>query len=124
MSQQKKIQKPGFMIYMSWKSAMMRLSGAALKELLLAMFNHTETDETPQFKSDKAQLVWDLLHERMDYDTQQYEKKVEQRRGAANTRWDRKRAADEGRHPDRQSGRAVTSEQDDRNAGFLEDAGF
>ena len=83
--------KPGFMIYTEWEESLMQLSGPALKELLGAMFCHAKTGEVPPLKNAQAKFAWKVFRSRMDYDTERYEKAVEQRRNAANTRWERER---------------------------------
>lgn len=87
--------KPGFMMYLDWQDSLLSLPAAELKLLLEAMFFYTSTGQEPELHKRTVKLLWATYRPRLDHDSERYQKTVEQRRAAANKRWDseRQRAA-------------------------------
>ncbi len=85
--------KPGMMLYWEMFDTLDRAKGEKVKTLLSAMRNFSQYGEIPDFNGDEAlDLVWGILQQRIESDNANYEKIVQQRKDAVNSRWEKERA--------------------------------
>lgn len=86
---------PGVMLYFTeMRPIFLLLSAEECKELLLKTFDYAEYGKEPILDSRLA-TVWPFVRKMIDVDAASYQKKCDQRKKAAQARWDREREAKE-----------------------------
>lgn len=84
-------QRPGVMLYFELYPILRQMPPEEVYEIVMAIFTYARDGITPVFHSTALTYVWGFIQQSLQRDDQRYQRVVEQRRRAAEKRWDRER---------------------------------
>ena len=80
---------PGVMLYAEIWEALQELKDREIVRMLGAMMEYSQNGTEPQFEEHYMRAQWKLIRSRLDRNAEQYEARCQQRREAANKRWEK-----------------------------------
>ncbi len=92
--------KPGVMVYFEIARAIKRLSYEQKGRIFEAILSYAEFGEVPEFDDIALDVLWPLLTDKIDRDSEKYNNISEVRRNAAYKKWWLEYARDNGLDPD------------------------
>ena len=88
--------RPGIMIYFETIPCLRELEDRQAGRLLRAILDYGAEGTVPDFSDDRElQITWAFIRQRIDQDGERYRQRVEQRRSAARSRWNKEAKKEE-----------------------------
>ena len=87
--------KPGVMLYFELYPMLKQMTVEDVHALIMAIFEYAQNGVLPRFSSQALVYVWEFVRLNIDRDNQRYLKVVEQKRKAAEKRWNKRSPAQE-----------------------------
>ena len=84
-------QRPGVMLYFELYPILQQMPPEDVYEIIMAIFAYARDGAAPVFRSMALTYVWGFIQQSLQRDNERYQRVVEQRRKAAEKRWDRER---------------------------------
>lgn len=84
--------KPGVMLYFELYPMLKQMTVEDAHALIMAIFEYAQNGVLPRFSSQALVYVWEFVRLNIDRDNQRYLKVVEQKRKAAEKRWQKQAA--------------------------------
>ena len=85
-------QRPGVMLYFELYPILRQMPPEEVYEIVMAIFAYARDGVTPVFHSTALNYAWGFIQQSIQRDNERYQRVVEQRRRAAEKRWDRTRS--------------------------------
>lgn len=84
--------KPGVMLYFELYPMLKQMTVEDAHALIMAIFEYAQNGVLPRFSSQALDYVWEFVRLNIDRDSERYLRVVEQRRKAAEKRWQKQAA--------------------------------
>lgn len=84
--------KPGVMLYFELYPMLKQMTVDDAHALIMAIFEYAQNGVLPRFSSQALVYVWEFVRLNIDRDSERYLRVVEQRRKAAEKRWQKQAA--------------------------------
>ena len=82
-------QRPGVMLYFELYPILRQMPPEEVYEIVMAIFAYARDGVTPVFHSTALNYAWGFIQQSIQRDNERYKRVVEQRRRAAEKRWDK-----------------------------------
>ena len=84
-------ERPGVMLYFTAVDLLRQMPMEDAYTMFMAIFDYARHGQVPDFDNPALTYVWEYVRNDIDRDNLRYQRVVEQRRRAAEKRWDRER---------------------------------
>ena len=84
-------QRPGVMLYFELYPILRQMTPEEVYEIVMAIFAYARDGVAPTFRNTALAYVWGFIQQSLQRDKERYLRVVEQRRRAAEKRWDKAR---------------------------------
>ncbi len=82
-------QRPGVMLYFELYPILQQMPPEEVYEIVMAIFAYARDGVVPVFHSTALNYAWGFIQQDIQRDNERYQRVVEQRRRAAEKRWDK-----------------------------------